>query len=678
LVQSYVRLGLPQAVTSDPALQSDVEGEGAQFLNPTPGQPQPVPDQIAGLLGGWNEAYALKLLQAAQAMPHTLNAELVGNEEAAAEHDFVDEIGQRTTAWVKNVAKRAEPYIENKDAGGSGEPLSEVSPLIESTMNRMLLARDVLSGSNAPTAETLAPTEVGPTEATLKGEVDSYGAEIESCKFEYGSSQSYGSSVPCANVPQPSDEQSLVAQKVANWTPEGGFHARLVVTTWAGTTYGEDVKVQLAHAITVVTGPPESTTNKSATVTGSVNPNSTSIIQCRFLYAPEGSTEVHGVPCVQQVGTATSPVTVTGVLKGLKAGVKYEYWLQALNSAGLNGEGAHRTVMAKPTGKPAVIATAATEVTAEGATVNGTINPRGWDVQPSGCNFLVSQRTAAPKSVPCGLTAPLTGTSVVAVSAHVTGLQGGVLYKFRLQVTTASATKASKRRSFTTPAGIGPPSPVVVTGPAEGVNPTSATVTATVNPEGFEVTKEHCFFVVSGTEEEKQVPCEIAQSLEGSSAQRVTAQAGELNPARATHFGSPRRTRTGRALAPTSNSTRSPRHSPRRKSWTAAVPSPAVASVKASLLRGTGAMLSSAIESDSQVRSGRSPPSVRPGLQGVKNWDSPAEDRARIRPLGRAPLCRPTGASRSWARQTPVTAAEKTGRPISTCVRAPIGSGRRS
>lgn len=53
LVESYVRLGLPQAVSSDPLLQSDVEGVGAQLLDPAPGIPSPVATELADLIGNW-------------------------------------------------------------------------------------------------------------------------------------------------------------------------------------------------------------------------------------------------------------------------------------------------------------------------------------------------------------------------------------------------------------------------------------------------------------------------------------------------------------------------------------------------------------------------------------------------------------------------------------------------
>ena len=437
LTQAYVELGLPQALSGDPLLERDISGPGVQFLDPEPNtsSPRPVGAEIQALISSW------------------ISKVKKNPEEVTT--DFLTELKSATQAWAKEVAAHAKPFVEDK-VPGSGTPpsgtehVSEQTRLIESTVNRLLLTQDVFEESKAPTAETIAPTDIGGTGATVRGELNPYGAEVETCKFEYGSTQTYGHSLPCANNPGPSYEPSLVSAKLTGWTPEGGLHERLVVKTWAGTTYAQDVKVQLAHAIKVVTGVAENITKRSALATGAVSPNGTSVIQCRFLYVPVGSTEVRGVACEQQVGAGTLPVAVNRVMKGMKPGTKYEYWLQVLNSAGLTGEGAHRTVTTLPSGKPAVFATTPTEVQAETATINGTVDPRGWEIQPANCRFLLTETGGTPVTVPCAITAPLTGNGSIAVSAHATGLHSRGQYAYTLQVTTTSGTKTSKRETFTT------------------------------------------------------------------------------------------------------------------------------------------------------------------------------------------------------------------------------------
>jgi hypothetical protein len=237
LVQSYVKLGFPQAVDSDPVLESDVEGVGAQFLDPEPGSPRPLPEELTSLVGSW--------------VKHLKNAS--GPEvEQLVKKNLIGEVAERSSKWTGEITEQLKPYVEGKVPGfkeSGTEAVGESSPLVESTLNRLQLTRDVLSESRAPNAETLTPSnDIGVTEATVRGEVDPNGGVAESCVFEYGSTEYYGHSVACSAIPLATEKAVVVSAKIANWTPEGSFHERIVVKTWGGTSYGEDVKVQLAQS----------------------------------------------------------------------------------------------------------------------------------------------------------------------------------------------------------------------------------------------------------------------------------------------------------------------------------------------------------------------------------------------------------------------------------------------
>lgn len=236
LVQSYVKLGFPQAVDSDPTLESDVEGMGAQFLDPEPGAPRPVAQELTSLVGSWIH----RLKDAPESELQPLLAK-----------DLIEEVAQRSSTWAGEIATQLKPYVEGKVEGftpGATEAVGEHSPLVESTLNRLQLTRAVLAESRAPSAETLAPADVGTSEATLRGEVDPNGGAVESCRFEYGASDYYGHSVECATTPSATEKAVVVSAKVDGWTPEGSLHERVVLKTWGGTSYGEDVKVQLAQS----------------------------------------------------------------------------------------------------------------------------------------------------------------------------------------------------------------------------------------------------------------------------------------------------------------------------------------------------------------------------------------------------------------------------------------------
>ncbi len=48
-----------------------------------------------------------------------------------------------------------------------------------------------------PVVVTGTPSAVGETTATVTGTVDTNDAALTSCRFEYGTSEAYGQSVPC-------------------------------------------------------------------------------------------------------------------------------------------------------------------------------------------------------------------------------------------------------------------------------------------------------------------------------------------------------------------------------------------------------------------------------------------------------------------------------------------------
>ena len=291
LVQSYIELGLPQAVSSDPVLEENVEGERAQFLDPEPGSARPLGTELTALIRSWH-GRASKALCLFFCGP-TLREELAKNE-AVLKQDLIDEVAQRSLTWSREIAEKLKPYVEGKAeefTESGGEAVSEDAPILESTINRLRLTRFVLNESKPlPGAETLAPTGITSTEATLNGEVDPNGAEMESCVFEYGQTEARGHSVACEPTPKPSQTAVPVSAKVTNWEPAGGsFHERLVVKTWGGTIYGADVKVQLggsggggssASPSVATTGAAAGL--RDATLEGTVNPNGKNVTRCQF------------------------------------------------------------------------------------------------------------------------------------------------------------------------------------------------------------------------------------------------------------------------------------------------------------------------------------------------------------------------------------------------------------
>ena len=94
----------------------------------------------------------------------------------------------------------------------------------------------------APAVETKAASAVGQTTATLNASVNPRGGSLSTCKFEYGTSTAYGSSVPCTTLPgSGSSPVAVFASIAAGLVANTEYHFRISATNAAGTSKGEDV-----------------------------------------------------------------------------------------------------------------------------------------------------------------------------------------------------------------------------------------------------------------------------------------------------------------------------------------------------------------------------------------------------------------------------------------------------
>jgi alpha-tubulin suppressor-like RCC1 family protein len=178
--------------------------------------------------------------------------------------------------------------------------------------------------------------------------------------------------------------------------------------------------------------------------------------------------------------------------------------------------------------QPSVVTGEATEVTSNAATVNATVDPRGTAV--SACVFEYGPTTGYGSSVAC-TPSPGGGESPVAVQASLTGLAAYAEYHFRVAATNVGGTSYGTDGTFTT---LLPNPPSVVTQRASRVNTTSATLNASVDPNGGEVTA--CVLEYGPTTEYgSRVPCSPAPGS-GTTAVAVTGSVAALTPNTTYHF----------------------------------------------------------------------------------------------------------------------------------------------
>jgi hypothetical protein len=100
---------------------------------------------------------------------------------------------------------------------------------------------------NPPTVVTEASSALTPNSETFNGMVNPNGGQVTTCKFEYGTTMSYGSSAPCASSPGSGESPVAVTASVTGLMGGVEYHVRLVATNAGGTSQGSDVTFKTLH-----------------------------------------------------------------------------------------------------------------------------------------------------------------------------------------------------------------------------------------------------------------------------------------------------------------------------------------------------------------------------------------------------------------------------------------------
>ena len=409
------------------------------------------------------------------------------------------------------------------------------------------------------------------------------GGEVTSCQFDYGTSEAYGKSAPCSALPGSGSTPVAVSAAAVGLSADTTYRFRVVATNSGGASKGvAETFETLPDPPTVVTKAASSVSQTSALLNATVNPNGGTVTGCHFDY---GTTIGYGheVPCSSLPGSGAGPVDVSASVIGLSANTTYHFRIVAENTGGPSS-GVDQTFPTLPTpsrrdgrslldrpdlgdaerdGEPqrrgsrrrrmqarirhhdrlrarpalllpgsgtsalAVSATApdlerehhlslpgrrrkrrrgesgsdqtfktlpnpptvvtekASSIAQTTATLNATVNPNGGSV--GACKLEYGTSTSYGSSASC-TASPGSGSSAVAVSAVVTGLSANTTYHFRVVATNAGGTATGGDEAFDTL----PNPPTVATGSGSSVMQTSATLNATVNPNGGEISS--CYF----------------------------------------------------------------------------------------------------------------------------------------------------------------------------------------
>ena len=176
---------------------------------------------------------------------------------------------------------------------------------------------------------------------------------------------------------------------------------------------------------------------------------------------------------------------------------------------------------------PTVQTGEADEITQTRATLSATVNPNGDAL--ADCSFEYGTTTGYGQSAPCRPQPGATETPT-AVTATVRGLSPGTAYHFRVTATNTSGTSAGADGSLRTL----PTAPTVQTGEGDEITQTRATLSATVNPNGGELSD--CSFEYGTTTGYGQTaPCSPQPGLTNTPT-TVTATIRGLAPGLTYHY----------------------------------------------------------------------------------------------------------------------------------------------
>jgi subtilisin-like proprotein convertase family protein len=224
----------------------------------------------------------------------------------------------------------------------------------------------------------------------------------------------------------------------------------------------------------VATGPATAITSQGAKLNSTINPNGLATLY-RFQY---GTTTSYGKATPNKdAGSATTGSGRAATIANLAPDTTYHYRVLATNSAGTTF-GADRTFTTAPA-TPIVVTDPASAIASRGATMNAHVNANGL---PTMYRFQYGTTTSYGTATPNQDGG--TGTTSLARSSVVVGLQPSTTYHYRVMATNSAGTTFGADRTFKT----APPKPIVTTDPATSITSVTAQLRGKVNPNGLATT----------------------------------------------------------------------------------------------------------------------------------------------------------------------------------------------
>lgn len=190
-------------------------------------------------------------------------------------------------------------------------------------------------GRRTAVADISPATDIGASRATVRGSVNAEGSALSVCRFEYGPSDEYGQTAPCAETVPGDSNPHPVGAELTGLDPNATYHFRLVAinasqleSTSADATFTTFGKPQISEQV------PDWVEGSSARISARVDPAGFAT-NYRFEW---GLTAAYGhtVPADFEpaIPAGTDPVKVVANLSGLAGASSYHFRLAATNAAG--------------------------------------------------------------------------------------------------------------------------------------------------------------------------------------------------------------------------------------------------------------------------------------------------------------------------------------------------------